>query len=347
MPDDDPEVGAPPQWRLAHLMDGYLTTQLLYVAAKLGIADLLAAGPRTGPAIAEAVGADPGLLGRALRGLVLEDVLAEQDGRFALTPLGACLRDGVPGSMRGPAIARGELYYTAAAGLLRAVLHGGTAFEQVHGERFFDHLARHPEREAVFQASMAGRAAQEAGDVVAAYDFGGYRRLVDVGGGRGILLEAILGSAPELHGVLVDRPAVVPEARRRLEAAGLAARCELVTADFFEAVPAGADAYLLSRVVHDWDDADAGRVLATCRTAMPPGSRLLLVEAIVPERARDRPAAVRMDLHMLVLLGARERTEAEYRRLLEASGFQLLRVVPTRSQAGLSVLEAAPAGPSR
>lgn len=211
---------------------------------------------------------------------MLEDVLAEEEGgRFALTELGHCLRADAAGSMRDPILARGEVYHQAAAGTLAAVRHGGTAFEQVHGDRFFDHLRRHPEQEAAFQASMAGRSEQEAVDVVAAYDFGGIGRLVDVGGGHGILLGAILRSAPDLRAVLVG-------------------------GDFFAGVPAGADACLLSRVLHDWSDDDARRVLATCRAAMGPGSRLLVVEAILPERAADQPAVIRMDLYMLVLLGA-------------------------------------------
>jgi hypothetical protein len=305
---------------------------------------VLADGPRTAEEIAEAVGADAPLLRRVLRGLALDEVLAEQDGRFALTPLGECLREGVAGSLRGPVIVRGELYYEAAAGVLQTVREGGVAFEHVHGEPFFDHLAREPEVEAAFQASMAGRAAQEAGDVVAAYDFAGVRRLVDVGGGQGVLLAAILRSAPQLRAVLVDRPMVIERAQAWLAQEQLGERCELVPGDFFASVPDGGDAYLLSRVIHDWDDEDARRILVTCARAMTAASRLLLVEAIVPERAQDRPEAVRMDLHMLMLLGARERTEAEFRRLLGGAGFEVRRVVPTRSPAGLSVIEATLAG---
>jgi hypothetical protein len=339
---------AGPQRDLARLIDGYLTTQLLYVAARLGVADVLAGGPRTGREIAEAVGADPDALTRILRGLVLEDVLAEEDdGRFMLTAIGKGLRDGVPGSLRGAVLARGEVYWSAAAGLLRAATEGGTALEHVHGERFFDHLAGDPEREAAFQASMADRAQREAADVVAAYEFAGLRDVVDVGGGSGVLLEAILRATPGLRGVLVDRPEAVEKARRRLTAAGLDARYECVVGDFFDSVPPGADAYLLSRVIHDWDDADAQRVLTNCREAMPVDARLLLVEAIVPERAHDGPEAVRMDIHMLMLLGARERTEAQFRRLLADAGFELVRVVPTASPASLSVLEAAVAAHAR
>ena len=194
---------------------------------------------------------------------------------------------------------------------------------------------------------MADRAQREAADVVAAYDFAGLRELVDVGGGSGVLLEAILRATPALRGVLVDRPEAVERARRATRRMPASTdRCECVVGDFFDAVPPGADAYLLSRVIHDWDDADARRILATCREAMPVGARLLLVEAIVPERAQDGPEAVRMDLHMLMLFSARERTEAQYRRLLADAGFELRRAVPTGSPAGLSVLEATVASPS-
>jgi hypothetical protein len=336
------------QRELARLMDGYLTTQLLYVAAKLGVADVLADGPRTGAEVAAAVGADADRLTRMLRGLVLEDVLAEDgDGRFALTAVGERLRDGVPGSLRGLAIVRGETYWEAAGGLLRTALEGGTAFEHVHDAHFFEHLGAHPEHGRAFQASMAGRADREAADVVAAYDFDGVRRLVDVGGGAGVLLEAIVRATPGLDSVLVDLPEAVARASQRFVAAGLDGRVECWAGDFFAAVPPGADAYLLSRVIHDWDDADARRILARCREAMGPHARLLLVEALMPERASDAPEAVRMDLHMLMLLGARERTEAEYRALLADAGLALQRVVPTASPTALSVLEATPAAPGR
>ena len=208
LPDDTAgadDVGETPPWRLMRLLDGYVTTQLLYVAAKLDIASVLADGPKRGDEIAAAVGADHDALVRVMRGLVIEDVLAEDaDGRFALTPVGECLA-----SLRGSAIVRGELYYESAAALLDTVLGGGTAFERVHGERFFEHLGHHHEHDAAFEASMAGRAEQEAHDVVEAFDFSGLDRLVDVGGGRGVLLAAILRANPSLFGVLMDREAAI------------------------------------------------------------------------------------------------------------------------------------------
>ena len=317
-------MGIDPRWQLLRLMDGFVVTQLLYVASELGIAEALADGPKTGAELAAAVGADAGALTRVLRGLALEDVVVESDGRFALTPVGEAL---VP--MAGALRVRGQVYYAAASGLLDAVRHGGTAFERTYGAPFFDHLGAHPEQQAAFQASMAGRSDQEAADVVAAYDFTDLGSLVDVGGGRGVLLAAVVAAAPHIDATLFDRAVAQP-----------AGGVRFVEGDFFAAVPAGADAYLLSRVLHDWDDEDALRILAVCRAAMPERGRLLVVDAILPERAKDGEFAIRMDLHMLLLLGARERTEAEFRALLGKAGFEVRRVVPTRSPAGLSVIEA-------
>jgi len=325
-------------WQLARLLDGYLVTQLLYVAARLGVVDVLRDGPQSGADIAAAVGAEPAALTRVLRGLASEDVLSEtDDGRFGLTPIGESL-----GVLQGAALLRGDLYYQTVAGMLDAVLTGGIAFENVYGAEFFEHLGNHRSHEADFQASMAGRSAQEAADVVAAYDFTGFRTFVDVGGGRGVLLAAILRAAKDSSGVLIDRPAAIPAARAHLESVGLADRTECAAGDFFGTLPPGADAYLLSRILHDWDDADAERILTSCRAVIPPTGRLLIVEAIVPERARDAPAAIRMDLYMMLLFGAAERTAAEFETMLERTGFRMERVAPTQSPAGLSVIEASP-----
>lgn len=341
MSPDVSSVQGPPHLRLARLMDGYLVTQLLYVAAKLGVADVLAEGPQTADDVAAAVGADAPALRRVLRGLAAEGVLDElPDGRLALTDLGACLREGASGSQRGAAIVRGDLYFRAASDLIDAVREGGVAFERAYGDDLFGVLAQRPELGVAFRASMTDRSRREADNVVASYDFRAFRRLVDVGGGTGVLLVRILAVTPGLRGVLVDRPAVIEVARGRLEAAGVADRCDLVASDFFEEVPPGGDAYLLSRVLHVWDDADAIRILTNCRRAMGDGGTLLLVEAILPELARDSPAAIRMDLHMLMLLHGRERTGAEYERLLIQTGFSMNRVVPTTSPVGLGIVEA-------
>jgi hypothetical protein len=319
---------------LLRALDGFLITQLLYVAAKLGLPDALADGPRGVTELADAAGVAPGPLARVLRGLAAEGIVCEDgDGRFGPGESLERLR-----RMAGMAVVRGELYYGAAAGLLETLRDGEPAFERVYGEPFFAHLAGDPALEAAFNAGMAARSQREATAVLAAYDFGGLQRLVDVGGGSGVLLTTILDAAPRLRGVLVDRPAAVDSARERLARFG--ARAECVEGDFFDSVPAGADAYLLSRVIHDWDDEPAARILATCRAAMPQGARLLLVEAVLPRRAADAPEAIRMDLQMLILFGARERTAPEYEALLARAGLTLRRVVPTGSPTGLAVIEA-------
>jgi hypothetical protein len=316
--------------RLAELADGYLATQLLYVAAELGVADGLADGGRTAAQLAPACDADPAVLERVLRGLAADGVLDDRpDGRFALTPVGELLRADHPRSMRGVVLARGRLYYGALAGLLGASRTGGTPFEIVHGAPFFTHLAAHPAQSADFQASMLARSRREVAAVAAAYDFSGIGHLVDVGGGSGLLLTTLLAANPGLTGTLFDRPEVI-------ESAALPA----VAGDFFTEVPAGADAYLLSRVLHDWDDEEAVAILRSCRRAMSDTATLLLVEALLPERAADDPPAVRMDLHMLLLLHGRERTRSEFAALLAAAGLRLTAVVET--SAGVNVLEARP-----
>jgi hypothetical protein len=330
-----------PSMQVARLMDGYLITQLLYVAVKLGVADALAAGPLPTDALAAAVDAEPDILRRVLRGLASEDILEElPEDHFGLTELGTCLRVGVRGSLRGAITVRGDLYFVAAAGLLDAVRTGDVAFERAHGRDLFSHLSRHPDLSAVFQASMTDRSAQEATDVVAAYEFGRFDRLVDVGGGTGILLERILAANPHLDGVLFDRPDVVGLARDRIATTAVSERCTFASGDFFAGVPTGGDAYLLSRVIHDWDDAAALQILGTCHRAMNSMGTLVLVEAILPALAEDSPAAIRMDLHMLLLLGGRERTEVEFTRLLATAGFSVIRIVPTTSPVGLAVIEA-------
>lgn len=320
-----------PSEALSRLADGYLATQLLAVAAELGIADAIGDGERTAAELAAECGALADPLERVLRGLAAEGVLEERPGRrFALTPVGALLAEDAPGSFRGAVLARGRLYQRAAAGLLDAVRLGGTPFEAAHGVPFFTHLAAHPEDGAVFQRSMTSRSRREAEAVVAACDLTGVRTLVDVGGGSGLLLRTVLAAHPGIAGTLFDRPEVV--AGSDLPAVG---------GDFFTDVPAGADAYLLSRVVHDWDDDAAVALLRTCRRALRPDAVLLVVEALLPERAADDPAAIRMDLHMLTLLGGRERTRDEHAALLAAAGLRLDRVLPAGP---VHVLETRPAG---
>ena len=262
------------------LIDGFVTTQLVYVVEKLGIPEQLEAGSKTAAELAAAVGANPARLHRVLRDLVVQEVFDElDDGRFALTPVGRHLQE-----LRALTIVRAEVYYAAAGRLLDAVMGEEVPFDTAHGERFFDYLGHHPDTEATFQAAMADRSAQEAADVVAAYDFAPFERLVDVGGGRGVLLAAILDSVPSLRGVLFDREAAIPAAQDFLGRRALTDRVECIGGDFFTHLPPGVDAYVLSRILHDWDDGDAERILRSCHRAMRPDSRLLVVDAVLPER---------------------------------------------------------------
>ena len=329
---------APLAHRLQQVMDGYLTTQLLYAASELGVLDRLAARPQTAAELAGPVGVDPVPLARLLRGLVIEDVVAEPgDGTFALTPLGVALA-----GLAGPLRVRGSLYYRAAGGLVEALRAGGTAFDAVYGRPFFAQLDADRTAEAAFEASMAGRAVAEAQDLVAAYDFGPYRTVVDVGGGRGVLLGAVLESAPGAAGILLDRPSAIAAARAHLDGAGLAGRVRLVAGDFFAEVPADGDLYLVARILHDWDDTAALRILGRCRAAMRSGARLLVVDALLPERAHESPGAIRMDLHMLVLFGSAERTAGQLTALLDQAGFSVRQILATASPVGLAVVEATP-----
>lgn len=327
-----------PGTQLARLLDGYLTTQLICTAARLRVDEALAAGPQTGAEVAAAVGAVPEMLVQVLRGLVSVGVLEQDDqGRFLLTPVGSALAP-----MRNAALVRGDLYYAAAAELSSSVVEGGVAFRRTYGADFFEHLAGHPDLAASFQQAMGERSEGEARDVVAAYDFSSLGSLVDVGGGDGTLLTRILQSTSGLTGILVDQPVAVDGARLRFAAADLADRTECVVGDFFSELPAGHDAYLLSRVLHDWSDADALRILRCCRRAVPHHGRVLVVDALLPDRAVEAPDAIRMDLHMMVLFGSRERTEAEFAELFAASGFALRRVSLSPSPTRLALLEAAP-----
>jgi orsellinic acid C2-O-methyltransferase len=328
----DMNVNLTPRALMLLLADGFHATQLLYVAADLGLADRMADGPRTAESLAAEVEVDARTLRRVMRGLASFGVFDESgDDTFGLTETGTLLREGVPGSFRGFVLARAALYYPAFGGLRDSVRDGGTAFQQVFGTDFWSHLATRPDHVAAFQAHMSDRSGQETSPIVESWDFGSVRSLVDVGGGHGVLLKAIQDAHPGVAGVLFDRPEVVAKALPSLETVG---------GDFFAEIPEGADAYLLSRILHDWDDPEAGQILTGIRKAMRSDSKVLVVEAVLPERAIDCPAAIRLDLTMLALFNSRERTEAEFADLFARAGLRLDRLVSVDASIGLHVLEA-------
>lgn len=327
---------------VAQLLRGSLVTQLLSVAATLQLADILQEGPKTARELAAAAAADTTALYRVLRALAAMGIFVERpDGRFEMTPLAEPLRCNAPDSLGASAALYGTpWWWTATGALLHSVKTGETAFKHVHGMPLFEYLEHHTEAAAVFNAHQSNMTQQDAGAIIAAYAFTGYHRVVDVGGGHGTLLAAILEACPETRGVLFDMPSVVSEAGCRL-AQSLSGRCEIVAGDFFKAVPSGGDVYVLKDIVHDWDDERAVAILRNCRAALTDreNSKILVIEKVIPPRNDPFPGKM-TDITMLLVTGGRERTEPEYRSLLTAAGLTVTRIVPTRSPA--SVIEAVP-----
>jgi len=329
-----------PHDELARLMSGYWYTQTIYVAAKLRLADLLNDGPKTADELAQATGPNARFLYRLLRALASVGIFAEDDRRrFALTPMAECLRSDVPGSQWSMAIMRGGLQYEAWGQLLHSIQTGQPAFEKIHGMPIFEYFSKHPEEGKLFDAAMTGVHGRETAAMLDAYDFSGIGTLADIGGGNGSVLTAILTKYPKMQGILFDLPAVVERARANIETAGLVDRCQVVAGSFFEAMPPGADAYLMRHIIHDWDDDQSVTILRNCRKAMGDAGKLLVVEGIVP--SGNEPSISKFfDLAMMVLPGGMERTEPQYRRLYEAAGFRLTRIVPTKTW--ISVIEGEP-----
>jgi hypothetical protein len=332
---------APLGVQLNHLITGSWIAQAIRVAAELRIADLLADGPSSVCDLAAATGTHARTLSRLLRALASVGLFthAEPD-TFGRTPISDLLQADAPGSLREMVLWRcGDTQWSTWGQLQHSIRTGTPAFEQVHGVPLWEYFAQQPAVGATFHAAMTSSIAEIAAAVVATYDFSEFSTLVDVGGGRGGMLIAILRANPGLRGILFDLPQVVEGAKQAAGAAGLLERCDLVGGDMFEAVPRGGDAYVLSRLVHDWDDERSVAILKNCRRAAGPHTKVLVVETILPPG--DTPSFGKLlDLQMLVDHGGQERTEAEYRALYEAARFRIARVIPTRS--AVSVIEGVP-----
>jgi O-methyltransferase domain/Dimerisation domain len=315
---------------LRKLINGYQVSQAIHVAATLGIADLLADGPRTSDALAEATGSQPRALYRLLRALAAAGVLHEADDRtFELSELGAQLRSDVPGSLHGWASFVGRPYYwNAWAHLADSIRNGENTFRQVYGESVWEYRAKRPEESEIFDRAMGALTGAANAAILEAYDFGRFGTVVDVGGGNGALLAGILERHPAVRGVLFDQPHVVENAATFFRERGLEGRCEVVAGSFFERVPPGGDAYVLKAIIHDWEDPEAVAILRTCRRAMEPEATLLVIEQELGA-PNERPPAKFSDLNMLVAPGGQERTRDEYAALFAAAGFEFTRAVPT------------------
>jgi O-methyltransferase domain/Dimerisation domain len=331
----------PPQETLTAMLGGYWISQMLFVAARLGIADVLAKGPMTAAAIAERVKAHPPSLARLLRALASVGVFAQSaSGKFRLNPLAQTLRAGRPGSLRDFALMIVDDYIWRAWGALEhGVRTGELPFDHVFKEPVFSYLQKFPDKQAVFSASMANISVGQNVAIANAYPFGECRELVDVGGAHGHLLAAVLGKHRKLRGILYDLPQVVARAADSgfVSAPAVRARCVTQGGDFFTSVPKGADAYMMKYIIHDWDDDKCVRILSNCREAMASGGRVLVIDHVIaPGNAPDR--AKLMDINMMVVPGGQERSREEFRALLARAGLKLKRIVPTDSP--ISIVEA-------
>jgi hypothetical protein len=335
----------PPALKLRQLAFVMRASRALYAAAQLRVADFLANGAMTSVELATKTGTDAPTLRRLLRALVAHGVFEEQaPDRFCLNDVGELLREEVPGSQRaGVLFTAGEMRWQLWSDFLESVRTGQAAVERAFGQSVFKRFAENAEEAALFNQAMASFSAALSAPVIAAYNFSAFHQIADVGGGTGRFLADILIANPNLRGLLFDLPNVVAAAPPLLETSGVDGRCKVVAGDFFESVPAGADGYLLKQVIHDWDDARATAILASCRRAMAPTAKLLIIERVMPEKAEQGQAAEAylLDLEMLVHTpGGRERTEAEFHKILAAAGLAMTRAVPTT--APVRLIEARP-----
>jgi len=321
---------------LNQMIVGSWVTQAIYVAAEIGLADKLDIGPRTANELAGETQTHGDSLYRVLRALASVDIFREDaEGRFTLTEMGKLLRSDAPGSKRSLAIMAGAEFYRSWGGLLSSVETGGAAFDKVFGKPFFRYMSANPDRWRIYDAAMTGVHDSETVPVLDAYDFRQFRTIVDVGGGNGLALAAILHRHTEARGILFDLPDVAKRAEGVVASAGVSDRCRIVGGDFFDSVPAAGDGYLLRHVIHDWENPEAVAILGNCRDAMRPGGRVLVVENVIPA-GNDPCFGKWLDLMMLVV-GGRERTRDQYADLFSAAGLRLTRVVPTAHE--VSVIE--------
>jgi len=334
-----PEQQLPPEVVLTQILSGALASQAVYVAAKLGVADLLADGPKPVQELARSCEADASSLYRVLRALASMGVFIENENQvFALTPIAEKLLSKTEGSLRDLAIFMGEDWHWEVWGqTLYSVKTGKSAWAKLHGDDVFAYFARKKEPARVFDNAMTSLTTLAIKAVVEAYDFAGINTLVDIAGGHGRLLTSILETGPSMRGVLFDLPHVIEGARERLKDSKTKERVEFASGDFFVRVPSGADAYIMKHIIHDWDDERALKILRNIREAMAPGGRVLVVESVVQER--NVPDLGKLfDIEMLVSPGGKERTAVEYQELFARAGLRLTRIVPTQS--AYSVIEA-------
>ena len=334
----NPNTPPPPHAQLIQMGTAYWVSRLVHLAAQLGLADQLGDGPMRADELARRTSTHAPALYRVLRALASLGLFTEDESRrFSLTPLGAALKSGAPGSARASILTlAGNEVSAAWQHIIDSVRTGKPAFEQVHGKGIFPWLAENPQQAALFGETMVGFHGAEPAAVAAAYDFSHFGTIIDVGGGTGNLLTTILQKYPQPRGLLVDLPHVADDAIALIQSRGLAARAKFEAGDFFQSVPQGGDVYLMSHVIHDWSESQCQTILANCRRAMKPGARLLVIEMVLPPGNSPHPGKL-LDMMMLVGPGGEERTADEYRTLLAKAGLKLERLIPTDS--AVSIVE--------
>lgn len=326
--------------KLREIVYGQRVATMLGVVAELGVADLLKEGPKSAEDLARATKTHGPSLYRVLRALASYDIFFEEDdGRFRLTTAAELLRSDVPGSQRESARALAvKRTWQSWGHMLEAVRTGKTGTEHAFGMNLWEYMAKHPDDAKTFNERMAEGTRREAGEIVKSYDFSGSGKVVDIAGGNGVFLEAILKFNPQRRAILFELPSVIEAAKARL-APAIAARMELTSGDFFKVVPAGGDVYILKNILHDWDEERSVAILQNCQRAMGKTAKLLVIEGVVPKGNSRSPAKIQ-DINMLVMTGGRERTEAEHRALLEKGGFRVNRIIPATP--ATSIIEALP-----
>jgi hypothetical protein len=330
---------------IPQLVFGEIVTKVVYAAAELHVPDLLADGPKTSAELADRTGTHEPSLRRLLRALAGTGLVAEiAPDRFELTELGEPLRADAPNSIRSLVTMRcGPEVWRSWGELVRSLQSGEPAWDLAHGMTWVEYYGRNPERSANFNRSMAEHTRDAAPGILDVADLDRFDSIMDVGGGDGTLIAAVLRAHPGLEGAVFDLPAGLEAAPATLDAAGVAKRCRLEPGDFFDSVPGGVDAYLLKQVLHDWDDESSVAILRNLRRAISPGGQVLIVERVLPELAsRDDLQSLLIDVLMLVVTGGRERTEPEFRALLEAAGFELSRLTGPISPFDYFVVEGTP-----
>jgi hypothetical protein len=330
--------------RISSLIFGAILAKTVYVAAKLGLADELADGPLSAEELARRTETNADALHRILRALAGEGLFEEIEPRtFAVTDLGRLISENAPGSRRYLSLMFAEQTDAVFDHVLESVRTGEPAATSTFGKPYFDWLAERPDAAETFNNAMAGGTALRIPALLSLDWWHDVKRVVDVGGGNGAVVVELLQAYPHLEGVVFDLPHARDEAEAAIAAAGIIDCCTFAGGSFFESVPEGGDVYVLAQILHDWSDEDATRILRACRRAIPPHGRLVVLEQIVPAGNEPHPSKL-LDIQMLVLLGGRERTEDDWRRLLEAGGFELDRT--TRGPRA-SAIEARPAGTRR